>query len=758
MKQFLLGFARVSPLTLSILTIIIGLIAYRVPISFVDLMELKTIDLRFTVRGEIEPGPEVVLAVIDEKSLKEQGKWIWPRTKMARLITRLSDADAAVIGLDVGFLEPDQNSTKGAVEEIEESIKAHGLGNEALFAELETFKIKGDHDRSLSLSIKNSKPPVVLGYFFQMSAEGLGEIEETLIEQHMANTKGSRYLFAKGKDKDAIGIDDIGLEDAFMPQSNITAIADVTERSGYFNMIPDTDGTVRWMNMIIRCRGGNYAPLSLVTLAAYEKANISITTNYAGIQDLQIRTGDDIKANIPTDEMGRLLVNFRGGPQTFPHISATDIMEGRISKDQLKDKIVLVGATAIGVYDLRVTPFSEIYPGLEIHANVVDNILRGDFLQRTSWSNLLDIFAIILVAAVMGLAVPRLSVVPGLITALGLFLGYLVFCQFLFTRGTILNMVYPMVTLIVAYISMTVYKYMTEERQKRMIRGAFSTYLAPGVVDQIVKDPDKLKLGGEEKEITAFFSDIQGFTSISEKLTATELVELLNIFLTEMTEIILDNEGTVDKYEGDAIIAFFGAPNDLPDHAERAALACIQMQEKLEELRVRFAEEGRPILHMRIGMCTGPAVVGNMGSEKRFDYTMMGDTVNIAARLEGVNKVYGTYTMISQSTYDECADTVVVRELDAVNVVGKGEPVVIYEIMGQAGEVDSHVEQLIAHYTNGLAAFRQRQWAEATSHFDKAMAFDPGDAPSLAMKKRCLAYGKTPPPPDWNGAYSMTSK
>lgn len=419
---------------------------------------------------------------------------------------------------------------------------------------------------------------------------------------------------------------------------------------------------------------------------------------------------------------------------------------------------MLAGATATGIYDLRVTPFSPTHPGLEIHANVIDNILRGDFLKRTNLSIAMDILAIIIVVSVLGLAIPRFSVTPGLITAAGLFILYLFFCQFLFVKGRILNMVYPTATLVVAYISMTVYKYLTEERQKRMIRGAFSTYLAPGVVDQIVKDPDKLKLGGEEKEITAFFSDVQGFTSISERLKATELVELLNIFLTEMTEIILDNQGTVDKYEGDAIIAFFGAPYDMPDHASRAAVACVQMQKKLDELRARFEEEGRPILHMRIGMNTGLAVVGNMGSEKRFDYTMMGDTVNTAARLEGVNKVYGTYTMISAATYEQCSDDVVVRELDAVNVVGKGEPVVIYEVIGLPGEVDSHMEQVIFHYENGLAAYRQRQWAQAVSHFDKALAFDPGDSPSITMKKRCALYSKEPPADNWNGAYTMTSK
>ncbi|MBI9074616.1 MAG: CHASE2 domain-containing protein [Desulfatibacillum sp.] len=751
MKQFLERFARVNPLTLTLLTILIGLIAYAIQPNFLEFMELKTVDLRFHARSKISPGPEVVLAVIDEKSLEEQGKWIWPRNKLASMIDRLSDAGAAVIGLDIGFLEEDQNSTTNTVEEIEQALHGRGLGDDQLFSELDRIKAQGDHDRTLAQAIKNAQMPIVLGYFFQMSSEGLSNVTPEEVQAHIDHTIGSKYSHVKYSGQAALGID---LPNAFMPQSNIPDITKVTRHSGYFNMMPDPDGTFRWLNMVIHCQGSFYAPLSLQTLAAYKKADLALNVAEFGVSSVQV--GDML---IPTDESGRFMINYRGPAKTFEHISVTDIIEGRVPEEKLRDKIVMVGATAIGIFDLRVTPFTaDNYPGLEIHANVVDNILRGDFIRRTNLSHILDIFAIIAVASILGLAIPRFPVIPGLATALILAIGYMVLCLFLFTRGTILNMVYPIGIVVVSYVSMTVYKYLTEEKDKRFIKDAFSTYLAPSVVNQVIKNRESLKLGGEQREITAFFSDVQGFTSISEKLTATALVELLNIFLSEMTEIILDNEGTVDKYEGDAIIAFFGAPNVMPDHAARAAIACVEMQRKLVELRERFTLEGRPILHMRIGMNTGQAVVGNMGSSKRFDYTMMGDTVNIAARLEGVNKVYGTYTMISQATYDQCSDYIAVRELDAVNVVGKAEPIVIYEIIGLKGEVDSHKEQLVGHYAQGLAAYRQSQWKEAVGHFDKALAFDPGDPPSLTMKKRCVEYHKTPPPEKWNGAYTMTSK
>jgi adenylate cyclase len=307
-------------------------------------------------------------------------------------------------------------------------------------------------------------------------------------------------------------------------------------------------------------------------------------------------------------------------------------------------------------------------------------------------------------------------------------------------------------------VFLTVYKYLTEERQKKFIKDEFSTYLAPSVVTQLIKSPEKLVLGGEDRVITAFFSDIQNFTSISERLIPKELVELLNEFLTEMTDVILDHEGTVDKFEGDAIIAFFGAPNILEDHALRACKACIDMQKRLAELRIKWGEENRPQLKMRIGLSTGSAVVGNMGSKTRMDYTMMGDTVNTAARLEGVNKLYGTYTMISDSTYIPAKDEIFVRKLDSVNVVGKGKPVGVYELLGYSMEIDDKLRSVVERYTQGLRAYRNQSWDEAIGHFSAALSVDPLDGPSQTMLNRCEDFKVRPPGKDWDGAFAMSTK
>ena len=272
----------------------------------------------------------------------------------------------------------------------------------------------------------------------------------------------------------------------------------------------------------------------------------------------------------------------------------------------------MVGATAVGIYDLRVTPFGSVFPGLEIHANVADSILARDFLQQPSWAAFFDLAAMILMGLLIWQVQSRTGVLTGAAAAAVLFAGHIGICQYLFvSRGWILNMIYPLLVLGIAYLGITIFKYVVESRQKKFIRDAFSTYLAPTVVKKLIDAPESLVLGGEEREITAFFSDVQGFTSISERLSAKELVELLNEFLTEMTDIILTNEGTVDKFEGDAIIAFFGAPNEMPNHAAVACRVCIQMQQRLSQLRAKWREQGRPELKMRIGLNTGIAVVGN---------------------------------------------------------------------------------------------------------------------------------------------------
>ena len=737
-----------NPLTLSILLILSGIFFYLTEIPFLELMELKTIDLRYINRGSSENESDVVLAVIDEESIDKEGKWIWPRSKMAKLVKKLSEAGARVISFDIGFLEPDEKSVIRAIEDIEKNLTTLDVKNRTYLADL---KRASDNDQLLADAIAESKAKVVLGYFFQMEKLHSGDFDEALLKIQRKNIQSSRYSQVKFHSEKAL---DIPLIEAQVANANITAISQTTPYSGFFNMFPDRDGVVRWIPAVIDYSGEMYAPLSLMTLSAFKDSQPLVVVAEYGIEKIQF---DDIA--IPTDELGRIMINYRGDAKSFRHIPVTDILNDKVPESELKGKAVIVGATAIGIYDMRGTPFTSVFPGVEIHANIVDSVLRGEFLSHPTWAAVFDILAIVLAGLILGVILPRVGAIFGVLTVSVLFFGHIFFCQYLFSgQGWILNMVYPLLVILSLYISITVYRYLSESRQKRFIRSAFSTYLAPAVVQQLIDSPEHLELGGEEREITAFFSDVQGFTSISEKLTPRELVDLLNEFLTEMTNIILKREGTVDKFEGDAIIAFFGAPNALENQAETACLTGVDMQKRLGELREKWHQEGKPELKMRIGLSTGPAVVGNMGSRNRMDYTMMGDTVNTAARLEGVNKIYGIYTLVCETTFKKASQRVWGREIDSINVVGKAEPVAVYQVLGYAEDIDETMLKMTGLYAEGLHLYRQQHWDAAIEKFDAALNISPDDGPSKAMRDRCATYKIEPPSQDWNGSYSMKTK
>ena len=739
-----------APLIICAAAIAFGVAAYMIEIPFMDRVDYVTLDSRFKFRGETAPGPHVVIAVVDEKSLAVEGKWDWPRVKIAELITKLSDAGASVIAFDVVFAEPDDRRVVDAIDGIRRELVRRDMTDVELEDYLTEIEAQTDYDSLLAQAVRKSKAKVVLGYFLQMEYDTSQHMDPQDIPIHQENIISSRYAYAKYRQ---ISPEDVAFVTAIAPQSNIEVVSSAAEYSGTFNMLPDPDGVVRRMPAVFELNGELYAPLSLQAVSAFTNSQPSVEVSYDGVL---LRIGD---LQIPTDEVGRIMINYRGKEKTFPHVSITDILQGAVPDETFKDKIVIVGVTATGEHDLRVTPFSPLFPGPEIQANVVDSILTGDFLYRPAWAATFDILAILIGGLVLGIILPRTGLAANALWGGGLFFGYILFCQYMFSvQGWILNLVYPLCVVLLVYVSITAYKYFTESRQKRFVRNTFETYLAPAVVKQLMDSPEKIALGGEERVITAFFSDVEGFTSISERLTAADLVELLNEFLNEMTGIILDYEGTVDKFEGDAIIAIFGAPNDVERQAETACKACVDMQKRLVELRRGWQARGKPELRMRIGLCTGPAVVGNMGSTIRMDYTMMGDTVNTAARLEGVNKAYGIYTLIGESTYSETGDGVFCREIDLINVVGKREPLKVYQVLGYADDVGEPLRKVVDHYEKGLHAYRDRDWDGAKGYFEAALGLDPDDGPSRAMLARCDSYEANPPAEDWDGSFAMTSK
>ena len=795
-KKILRGLFRINAATITIGIILLGMGAYLWGVLFLDLMELKTVDLRFVSRGPITPGPEVVLAVIDEKSLQEQGKWIWPRSKFAELVQILSDSGAKVIAFDVGFLEPDKNSTVEAVTEFEHVVKSLGMRDDKLDAYLKQAKHQADNDLIFAEAVRGSKAKVVLGYFFQMSTEGLEHLDKKTVKAHIKNARTSRYSMIRYTSDQA---QSVPLQEAFMPQSNIPIIARSTRYSGYFNMFPDPDGGVRWVPLVVRCQNNLYAPLAVQAIRAYTRRSPSVFIAEYGVQKIQLG-----KLAAPTNELGRLMVNYRGGAKTFPHISITDILNHRVPPETLKDRIVLVGATAIGIYDMRVTPFSNVFPGLEIHANIIDNILHQDFLQRPNWAAIFDLAAICLIGLSLGLSLPRVRALPGAALAIGLLVTYLFLCQYLFSHlGAWLNVVYPVAALVVTYLGLTVYRYLTEEQDKKFLQATFQSYLAPELIEEMFNSKTMPELGGEARTITAYFTDIQSFSTFSEKLTAPQVVELLNEYLSTMTDILIEKKGTLDKYEGDAIIAFFGAPMDLPDHALRACRVGVAMQNALLELREKWhnekqspdepnrntknlsPEEWAPgnkwpdIVHemkMRIGINSGEIVVGNMGSAMRMNYTMMGDPVNLSARLEAAGKQYGVYTMVSEYTLDlaftnengekkKVGNMLETRFIDNITVVGKSEPVKVYEVCAMKGELTDHEKELFNVFNEGLQHYLEMEWDEAIAKFKEALKIeripDGKTTPSEVYIERCETFKENPPvaPGEkWDGVFRLTKK
>lgn len=750
MNPLLEKYARLHPMAIAVLATLFGLGLYFAGFSVLDRIELDTVDLRFQLRGTVPTSDRIVLAVIDEKSIAKEGKWVWPRTKFVTLIDRLSEAGAKVIAFDIGFLEED-TSDEAVIRTIETiESKLPEFQSAPTFGDyLHDLKRNADRDRQLAEAIRRSSAKVVLGYFFHtfFSAPDQSEAEQDRLKADAANSEFKIVKISENANPERVT--------AFkVPQSNVSVISESTDHAGFFNIQPDRDGAVRGLIPVARCDHKFYAPLSLMTASAYLDAPLSVSLDAYGVRDLRVGS-----LPLPLDSFGKLLINYRGGVGTFPHVSITDILNGDVSADRFRDKIVLVGATAIGIYDMRVTPMDTVFPGLEVHATVVDNILTGRFLTRPDWLIGLNAATIILAAAILGWLLPRMGLRAGTMLFLASFTGYVLWVYALFVqRGLVANMIYPLLVMVLMYVGITIYQYFMESRQKRFIKDTFGHYLAPSVIQELLESPDSLVLGGEERVITAFFSDLQGFTSISESLEAGVVVELLNEFLTEMTDIILNYKGTVDKFEGDAIIAFFGAPKDIGNHALAACRAALDMQKRLADRRDEWEAKYQHRLKMRIGMMTGPAVVGNMGSRTRMDYTMMGDTVNTAARLEGINKFYGTGIMIGESTRQAIAGDLVTREIDQVQVIGKKIPVTTHEVVGYVDEVANDRRQALDKYAEGLRAFRSRRWDPAIRCFEAALALSPEDGPGQVMLERSREYLEHPPEADWDGVFRPRMK
>jgi len=733
----------VIPLTL----VVICLILLRP--SFTELIELKMYDLKFRFRGAQPSGQQVAIVAIDDASLQSMGRWPWPREVISQLTKRLKEAQPRVIGLDIIFAEKGDTAVADSVERLRQKLSDRGHGSEEVLALLKEEEKAADMDRKLAGEISQGSP-TILGFYFKkvgaqvMSPEPPQALDATVIQVSTYNLV--RRLDTKGQRLPVIGAEGV--------EVNLPVFSTAAAGGGYFNMIPDVDGSIRWYPMAVAYGPFMFAPLSLVTLQHYlDNQPLGITLSQMGVKE--VRLGRQI---IPVDRHGRFFINYLGPSGAFPIYPAKTVLEGKLPAGALKDKIVLVGATATGIYDMRVTPFSGVFPGIEIQATIIDNILRQRFLRLSPYAPFPEILIIIILGVFLGVVLPRVSAIWVFALALILLEGYVALNYLIFRYlGVNLDLFYPMLEVILVSTGINLQSFLMEEKARASVKKAFQSYVAPSVVEEILKHPERLRLGGERRELTIFFCDIRDFTLMSEKLDPEELAVVLHNFFNPMSRIIVKHGGTIDKFMGDAIMALFGAPLEYPDHAHRACETALEMLETLKVLDQQWVGEGRPSLKIGVGINTGAVAVGNMGSDTLFDYTAIGDNVNLASRLEGLNKYYKTEIIVSSFTAQALDQGFILRELDLVRVRGKERPIAIYELLG-AGPPDPNLAQFLQLYHQGLELFRQRAWEESLAAFASALKLRPHDLHCQRYLTLSQQYQVDPPGPEWQGLSIMKEK
>ncbi len=577
---------------------------------------------------------------------------------------------------------------------------------------------------------------------------------------------------------------------------NTDQIQDSVDFTGSFNAQQDSDGTIRKASLFFRTGnriGTSFIPsiaLQTYLVATGYRANVEINVDpehpeQKTLTKFQIvdpnKDPEEVIGNVPVDAQGRMFINYAGGKNMYPYLPAKELFNGKetamvsqaewnpetkmwnsrefeVKKaDFIKDKSFIFGATAIGVYDLRVTPFEKNYPGPETHVSTLGNLFEKNFLKIHPDEHIRMLWALAIFGFLLTWAISHTSAIPGFLITIASMVLIVIVDQFFLRKGFLVTMTLPGGLVVVLYIFLFFYKYLTEERKKKHLRSTFSKYVSPAIVDEILKDPENIELGGKKQRMSVFFSDVRGFTTISEKLDPRELSDVLTKYLTPMTQIVFANKGTLDKYMGDALMAFFGAPLVFDDHAKCACRTALQSLKKLKELQAEFKAQGLPEIDIGIGINSAEMSVGNMGSDIVRSYTVMGDAVNLGSRLEGINKEYGTRVIISQFTYQDVKDTFTCREVDLVRVKGKNEPVRIYELMCE-GQPDPQTGELLQHFRAGYELYHAKKFAEALESFQKAMTIRPEDGPSELYVERCTEFQQTPPPENWDGVFVMKTK
>jgi len=729
------GYAR-----LICLVLLIGLAALRIADPApIEELRVRTFDTFQRIDYRVKTARPVTIVDIDEKSLANPklGQWPWPRTRIAAMVANLTKLGAVAIGFDIMFAEPDRLNPDVAADTFRNLDEATREKLRALPSNDEVFADAMRHSR------------VVLGE--TGLPEVLTELDKTLPVTGLATL---------GEDPQRFMFKFPGL------LRNTPVLEKAAGGRGMLTINPERDGIVRRVPMIMMAQGATMPSLSFEMLRVVTGTDtIFIKTEVAGIKSLGVKG-----FQIPTDLNGQLWVHFaRRDPSIY--VSATDVLEGRVPPDKIKGKLVLVGTSAAGLNDLKTTPVDPAMPGVEIHAQVLESALTRAVLAQPYYGPALEFFAALILGILVIAFAPMFG--PATLVAVGaLFATVLIGTSWYFytQHRLLIDFTYPLLSTTSIYLTLIFTSFVREQTQRRQIRSAFGQYLSPALIEQLAQSPEKLVLGGEEREMTIMFSDVRGFTTISEsyKHDPQGLTTLMNRFLTPLTNAILARKGTIDKYMGDAIMAFWNAPLDDKQHQLNACEAAIDMLERIDELnkvREEEAKEGGHAyipINVGVGLNTGTCVVGNMGSDLRFDYSVLGDSVNLASRLEGQSKEYGFPIIVGSKTALAVKDKFAILELDFIMVKGKKEPEVIYAIAGREDVAQSGRFQRLRNLTiEMLACYRSRDWEGALTAIERGRRTDDGHTLEYLYnlyETRILGYQKSPPPEDWNGAFALLTK
>jgi adenylate cyclase len=702
--------------------------------------------LKLTMPGGVDP--RIVILDIDEKSLGEIGRWPWSRNVLADLMNKLFDKyGVAVVGFDVVWAERDTSSGIDTLDSLARSDLKEVPAFQQAYRDL---RARLDNDGLFAKAIKDR--PVVLGYYFNAedNAVKVNAIPDPVLPRGTFSGRNINFESGKGF------------------TGNLPAYQKSAAGAGHFNPKVDEDGVSRRVPMLLEYDGAYYEPLSLAVVRTY----IGLTTGqfpkvepgypperflqkgYAGLEWIKVGP-----LSIPVDDAANALIPYRGGKSSFPYLSLGDVIKDRIKPEQLRGKIALVGTTAPGLKDLRSTPVDSVYPGVEIHANLIAGMLDKEIKHKPPFMLGAEVVLLIIGGVALALLIPMLSALWATVAAA---VGFWLIVGFNLAVWTQADMVLPLASsvLMIAtlYTMNMAYGYFVESRSKRQFTELFGQYVPPELVDKMAEDPRKYNMEPRSAELTILFSDVRGFTGISEALKPDELREYINEYLTDMSNIIrVKYKGTLDKYIGDAIMAFWGAPVDDPQHARNGVLAAIEMQRECKVLNERFAARGWPPCNIGVGVNSGMVRVGDMGSEVRRAYTAMGDPVNVASRLEARTKYYGAGVLVGEATRSIVKD-VVFKEIDRIKVKGKEQPVTIYEPVGLDTEVDKATLDELKLWNQTLRAYRAQQWDQVEVSLLNLQRMNPSCGLYQVYSDRVSEKRRNPPPPGWDGVTAFDEK